>query len=483
MEKPLISQFIFKNNYKPWLVSLILWTFDVFSLLLSFFSAYLIRSLLILKLGGEINLGMIVPMLWMLIVVITVVFIFNGLYPGGGRTGVIELNLIIKIVTISFGILGLAFYVLGSGNQISRLVFIIAWFFSCIYISFFRLFLHNRGSLLSWWNQPILLVGSKKDVVETIGRFQIARRMALKPVCGLILNKDCQPEISNGIPLFPNSNELQTEIKKEGVQLAVFVSHTSKMDKFQKEQLYLLSLKFPNLIYVMDESPLSSLSMQTLDLDGHPALKVRYNLLNPWSKRIKRFVDLVICLVSLVFTLPLFIILALFIRIDSPGPILFVQKRMGKDGLVFDLFKFRTMVVDADAKLEALLKSDEKLSTEYRKYHKIQNDPRITRVGRFLRKTSLDEFPQIWNVFRGEMSLVGPRAYLPIEKEQMGESVQLIQRVLPGLTGWWQVMGRHDVTFQKRLKMDEYYISNFSLWMDFYILLKTVWVVIAGKGA
>jgi Undecaprenyl-phosphate galactose phosphotransferase WbaP len=233
----------------------------------------------------------------------------------------------------------------------------------------------------------------------------------------------------------------------------------------------------------MGESPLSSLSMQTLDLDGRPALKVKYNLLNPWSARGKRFADLVICLVSLVFSMPVFLVMALLIRIDSSGPILFVQKRMGKNGQVFNLFKFRTMVVDADEKLQDLLKSDEKLANEYRKYHKFRNDPRITRVGSFLRKTSLDEFPQIWNVIRGEMSLVGPRAYLPIEQDQMGESAQLIQRVNPGLTGWWQVMGRHDVTFSKRLKMDEYYISNFSLWMDFYILLKTVWVVIAGKGA
>lgn len=475
--------FIFKNSYKPWLVSLTLWMSDVFSVLLSFFSAYLIRSLLIPKMGGEINLEMIFPMLWMLIVVITAVFIISGLYPGSGRTGIIELSLIIRIVTVSYGILGLSFYVLGSADRISRLVFIMAWFFSCIYISFFRLFLHNRGSLLSWWNQPIMLVGSKKDVLGAIHRFQGARRMALNPVCGLILSKDYQPEVINGVPFFQNSSELQTEIKMAGVQLAVFVSHSSEMDKYQKEQLYLLSLTFPNLLYVMGESPLSSLSMQVLDLDGLPALKVRYNLLNPWSARGKRFVDLVICLISLVFSLPFFLILALLIRIDSPGPIIYIQKRMGKNGTIFNLYKFRTMIVNADAKLEELLKSDEKLSNEYRKYHKFRNDPRITRVGNFLRKTSLDEFPQIWNVICGEMSLVGPRAYLPAEKEQMGESAQLIHRVKPGLTGWWQVMGRHDVTFQRRLKMDEYYISNFSLWMDFYILLKTVWVVVAGKGA
>jgi len=198
---------------------------------------------------------------------------------------------------------------------------------------------------------------------------------------------------------------------------------------------------------------------------------------------LKRLLDLLLCAISLVFTFPLFLVLAFLIRLDSPGPAVFVQKRLGKNGLEFDLLKFRTMCIDADMKLPTILENDGTLRHEYEKYHKLKNDPRVTRIGKFLRKTSLDELPQLWNVIRGEMNLVGPRAYLPSERAKMGEYVNVIHRVAPGLTGWWQVMGRHDVEFESRLKMDEYYISNFSLWMDFFIVIKTVWIVLTGKGA
>jgi Undecaprenyl-phosphate galactose phosphotransferase WbaP len=220
-----------------------------------------------------------------------------------------------------------------------------------------------------------------------------------------------------------------------------------------------------------------------MDLDGHPALHIQYNLLNPVSRVIKRIVDLLLSLVSLVFTCPLFLIFSLLIWIDSPGPIIYKQQRLGRGGKIFNIYKFRTMVVGADEKLQKLLETDEELRDEYLKYHKLQNDPRVTRIGKFLRKISFDEFPQIWNVIKGEMSWVGPRAYLSSELGQMGDSAEIIHRVSPGLTGWWQVMGRHNLSFKERLQLDEYYISNFSLLMDIFILFKTVFIVLSGKGA
>jgi Undecaprenyl-phosphate galactose phosphotransferase WbaP len=470
-------------NYKPWLVSIILFLSDIFSILASFFAAYLVRSLLAPFVGGEVNVNTLTPTVWVLFILLIGLFIINGLYPGGGRTGVVELKEVIKIVTICFVILGLVIFIFRFGTLFSRSVFIFAWFFSCIFISFSRVLVHNRGSLLAWWNQPVVIVGYKKDVDKVSALFQRARRMALKPSLLLILGKGFRPSKINGIPSLPNTTAIYTEIRDCGIRLAVFVAHSSELNVNQKQQLHYLGLTFPKLIYVMSESPLSSLSMNSLDLEGRPALQVQYNLLDPWSRRIKRLADLVLCFLSLVITFPLFLLFALLIRIDSPGPILYIQKRMGKNGRIFDLYKFRTMEINAEIKLERLLKSDKKVKEEYQKYHKIRNDPRITRMGQFLRKISMDEFPQLWNVIRGDMSLVGPRAYMPNELSQMGSSAILIHRVSPGMTGWWQVMGRHDVSFKERLRLDEYYISNFSLWMDFYILIKTIWVVIGGKGA
>lgn len=232
----------------------------------------------------------------------------------------------------------------------------------------------------------------------------------------------------------------------------------------------------------MGNSPLSSLDVRIVDIEGHPAIHAQYNLLNPFFQIIKRIADLLICFITLIFSFLLFLGIALAIRFEFPGPVVFIQKRMGKNGQLFDCFKFRTMVVDAEFKLEDLLQSDERIREEFRKHHKIRNDPRLTSVGKFLRKSSLDELPQIINVIHGNMSLVGPRAYLPSELNRMGDYAKVINRVRPGLTGWWQVMGRHEVTFEKRLQLDEYYISNFSLWMDVYIFIKTIWVVISGSG-
>jgi len=483
MENSQITESKYSFVYHPYLVSSIFLLCDVISLAASFFLTFLLRLWLIPLIGGKVSLGPLIPIFWILLFPVIGLFLINGLYPAEGRTGVTEIKEIVRIITISYIVLGLVIFMMGVGNTFSRSIFIFSWLFSCIFVSLERIFLHNRGSLLSWWNQPVIVVGKKKDVSDVITRLLRARRMSIKPALGLIFDQEEVVTTINGITCFPDSIEKQLEIRNSGIGMAVYAGQSGEMNKKQKEQLRQLALAFPKIIYVMSETPLSSLSMKPLDLEGRPAFQVQYNLLDPWSKRIKRVADLIICFTSAIVSSPLFIILALLIRLDSKGPAVFVQKRMGKDGKIFDLYKFRTMDNNAEEELDSLLQKDEKLREEYQKYHKLQNDPRITKMGRFLRKTSLDEFPQFWNVIRGEMSLVGPRAYIPSELEQMGESAVLIERVLPGLTGWWQVMGRHDVSFQYRLRLDEYYISNFSLWIDFYIMVKTIWVIISGKGA
>ena len=165
------------------------------------------------------------------------------------------------------------------------------------------------------------------------------------------------------------------------------------------------------------------------------------------------------------------------------GPIFFSQERIGKNGKLFKMYKFRTMVKDADKKLEELLENDERARREYKKYKKLKNDPRVTRFGKFLRKTSLDEFPQFFNVLKGQMTLVGPRPYLPKEKEDMGEYYSYIIQHKPGITGYWQIAGRNDVSFEDRVDIDFKYHYKKSLTNDIKILLITVLVTIKRKGA
>ena len=472
-----------KISYKPWFASSVLLVSDILTLSAAFFIPFLIRKALIPIMGGVVDLLTLMPMFWIMLISVVILFNTRGLYPGEGRTGVTELKEVITSLTIAFVFLGVTIFVLGFGIRISRFIFLASWFIACILVPLFRILIHNRFSLLSWWSRPVVVVGTKEDVVDVITRLNHARRFALKPVFVLLTDKVPSGDEVLGVPASLNSAAQQFELRKSGVGLAVYASPSIEMSNNQKEHLHAISLVFPKIIFVLADSPLSTLSMKPMDFEGKAALQVQYNLLNPTTTILKRLLDLLLCTISLVFTFPLFLVLAFLIQLDSPGPAVFVQKRLGKNGLEFDLLKFRTMCVNADMKLPALLENDEELGYEYEKYHKLRNDPRITRFGKFLRKTSLDEFPQLWNVIRGEMNLVGPRAYLPSEQDKMGEYAKIIHRVAPGLTGWWQVMGRHDVQFESRLKMDEYYISNFSLWMDFFIIIKTVWIVLTCKGA
>lgn len=199
---------------------------------------------------------------------------------------------------------------------------------------------------------------------------------------------------------------------------------------------------------------------------------------------VKRIFDLLCSIIGLVFLIPITIIVKiLYIATGDFKGIFFTQKRIGINGKEFRLFKFRTMIPNADEELKRLLKENKELSKEYKKNKKLKNDPRITKVGRILRKASLDELPQVLNILVGSMSIIGNRPYLPREKEDMGNDYDVIVSSKPGLTGYWQVSGRSNTTFEERLKLEKYYSENCGLKMDIKIFFKTFKVVLFGKGA
>ena len=198
---------------------------------------------------------------------------------------------------------------------------------------------------------------------------------------------------------------------------------------------------------------------------------------------LKRTVDITASAAALLLLSPVFLVTSLAIRKDSDGPAMFTQKRIGKDGKLFEIYKFRTMVPDADKKLFEMLEKDEKAREEYKINKKLKNDPRITKLGNFLRKTSIDELPQLINVLKGDMSLVGPRPYLPREIKDMGEYYDTIIESKPGITGLWQVSGRSNTTFEQRLEFDKEYTENKGFLYDMGLLTKTVGVVVKKNGA
>jgi len=198
----------------------------------------------------------------------------------------------------------------------------------------------------------------------------------------------------------------------------------------------------------------------------------------------KRVFDVFFSIFAIIITLPITIPIAIIIKLTDGGSIIYGHERVGKDGKKFKVLKFRSMYMDADKKLKEILENDPKAKEEWEKTFKLKNDPRITPIGKFLRKTSLDELPQFINVLKGEMSVVGPRPVVEEElKKYYKDKAELYKSVKPGVTGYWQVEGRSDTDYEERIKMDEYYIKNRSFLMDLKIILKTIKVMITGKGA
>ena len=202
-------------------------------------------------------------------------------------------------------------------------------------------------------------------------------------------------------------------------------------------------------------------------------------------KLIKKLFDILFSLFILVAFFPLFMIIALLIKLSSRGPIFFLQERVGKNNTPFKCIKFRTMHPEAKDILQNILKKDHKIKREFEETHKIKNDPRITTIGKLLRKTSLDELPQFFNVLRNEMSIVGPRPIVKAEKKKYGKNFKKLLSIKPGITGLWQVSGRNNLTYKKRVSLDLNYVKNYNLLMDIRILIRTFGVILfpLDKGA
>jgi len=240
--------------------------------------------------------------------------------------------------------------------------------------------------------------------------------------------------------------------------------------------------KFSHLLVIPDLFGFATLGVPAKNLGGILGVEVRQQLLLPGPRLAKRVMDVALTGFGIFFVLPFLLLIALLIKLDSKGPIFYTQKRLGRDGEHFDAYKFRTMHGDGEARLKEVLDADPALRAEYEIYHKLRKDPRVTRIGRILRKFSLDEFPQLLNVIKGDMSLVGPRPYIEREVAEMGGQEKIILRAPPGMTGMWQVSDRNATSFAQRVQIDVYYVRNWSPWLDIHILAKTFGVVIKGSG-
>lgn len=242
--------------------------------------------------------------------------------------------------------------------------------------------------------------------------------------------------------------------------------------------------KVESVKYLPDVNGTMTFSSEVQDFDGQLLIATANNEMSSLANTMKRFIDICAGIAGCLTLIPLIAFVKYkYVKSGDHDSIIFSQDRIGKNGKMIKIYKFRSMVPDAERILDELMEKDPKIKEEYLTNKKLVNDPRITPVGKFLRKTSLDEWPQFVNVLLGEMSLIGPRPYLPREKEDMGQYYNSIIKCKPGVTGMWQANGRSDVEFNYRCKLDDYYYHNWSIWLDFTIIYKTIKGVVYGKGS
>jgi len=451
---------------------------DILTLSLAVLFSAFIRMLLVPIMGGVVNWPLILRGLGFYVLFAIILAWINGLYPGFGLAAVHEMQKVLYVVSLASVFLGVFLFLQQLGMAYSRFVFVLTWFLSALLMMLGRFGLRNRLSRFVWWGIPMVIVGSQDNAEPVIEQLIQNRRLGFRPVYFYDPDfKRTQPVL--GVPVINSKIALNRLVEDSSIQHVVFADPVNDVKTFN---FHWMRDVFPNILFILNTAPFGSLWVRTIDLHGTLAIETNYHLLNKRETVIKRILDMFLTLLILLFTWPLFLILALLVRFDSKGPILYTQKRLGRHGKTFDSFKFRTMYDNADAKLEELLENDPAAQREYAEYHKLANDPRITPVGKVFRRYSLDELPQLINVIKGDMNLIGPRSYLPRELPAMGGYAKLILKVKPGLTGWWQVMGRNATSFKERLRLDEYYISNWSIWLDIYIIIKTFWVLITGQG-
>ncbi|MGB3494550.1 MAG: undecaprenyl-phosphate galactose phosphotransferase WbaP [Elainellaceae cyanobacterium] len=444
--------------------------------------AGLLASHLGLWVDGDLNASSgLYWQFWPLLGLFIIAYATVGLYPGVAISPVDELRWISVATTLIYLVLGSAIFLFQEATLFSRSVFLIAWLLSLLLVHVSRAICRALFAPRHWWGYPVIILGAGQTGEMVIRTLQRRPRIGLKPV--LVLDDDPEKRGSlHGVPVVGGLGMAPRLARLRRIPYAIVampgVPRSRLLDLLER-----YGQTFAHLLIIPDLFGFASLWVAAKDLGGILGLEVRQQLLLPGPRFAKFMIDLLCTLIGGTLLLPVLMLTAMMIRIDSPGPIFYRQVRIGQGGRRFRAWKFRSMVQNADQVLEDYLRLHPELRDSWDKDHKLKIDPRVTRIGRFLRRTSLDELPQLWNILRGEMSLVGPRPIVDEEIWRYGDKLALYSKVTPGLTGMWQVSGRNDISYEERVNLDAYYVRNWSVWLDIYILLRTVWVVVVGEGA
>jgi Undecaprenyl-phosphate galactose phosphotransferase WbaP len=399
-----------------------------------------------------------------------------------------ETRELVKAISVST-IAVLAIVTLGKiyGN-ISRLTIVFLWCYCLFLFPLFRLIGKRILFALGLWRDNVIIIGAGIAGIETARGLKADRHLGYQVIGFLDDDENIAKDVRiDGAVyrIFGKIKHFRKFLKHLDISTVIIAIPSLSMEKSSKLtneiQKYAKSVMLvPDIKGVaLTNTELYHLFVQQLFL-----LKINNNLKSLHNRFIKRTFDLILTLVCMPLLLPFIAILGLLIKLGSPGPIFFRHTRVGHGGRPFHIYKFRSMYRDSRERLERILATDPASKQEWTTYFKLKNDPRITPIGRFFRRTSLDEIPQLFNVLKGEMSLVGPRPVLKDEiTKYYKEFADYYNLVHPGITGLWQVNGRNDVDYEARVGLDTWYVLNWSLWLDIVILLKTFRVVLKKEGA
>ena len=413
-----------------------------------------------------------------------IVFCFSGLYPGIAMNIIVEFRLIIRSVSIGFLLFIVTTVFLRGQLLASRMVLVGIWALAVVLIPTSRRIVRGWCCRYTWWGIPTVILAEEttgRDFLEMISRHP---RLGLRPIAVLTDRSDHTQDLDRSLQdVVQGPYTLAKELARPFNYIYAVIAAPSLSASEVKLLFDEYIDHFSSILVVPDLFGLASLSVPQRDIGGVLALQMDNRLSYVIPRFVKRLFDITISGAVLIGLLPLFFALYASVRLSSKGPAFYGHVRVGHDGARFRVWKFRSMVQEAEAVLQTHLDNDPSLRAEWEATHKLMRDPRVTAVGNVLRRFSLDELPQIWNVFVGEMSLVGPRPIVQSEVHRYGSAYNQYCRVKPGITGLWQISGRNNTTYELRTQIDDYYVRNWSMSMDLFVLVRTVKAVLLPTGA
>lgn len=407
----------------------------------------------------------------------------TGLYSVVALSSPDELRRLTLATTALTIIMLIATYASRARLDIGEFMYLIAWGFALVAVPLARSASRALFAGRRWWGRKaIILARDLSEAERIVDALNRQPRLGLRPVTILTTGGATEGAPPAGLPHLHGIDSAVAHARELEIDYAI----VALSDLNDPEGLRLIrryEMFFKHWLVVPYFAQGYSLWVRSRDLEGMLALEITHRLLRGTDQIAKRVTDVLLTLLLAVPAVPLGILLAVAVKLDSRGPVLYRHDRLGRNGKPIRILKFRSMHAGAAARLERHLEQHPQLRAEWNQRHKLSNDPRVTRIGRLLRKTSLDELPQLFNVLCGHMSLVGPRPIVSEEISRYGDSFEIYKRVRPGLTGLWQVMGRSNLGYDERVELDVYYVRNWSLWLDIYLLARTVTAVFAKDGA